>query len=330
VADRERRGPGPLGLAALIGVVGALLLTACTPAAPARPSRSTPAGVPGPSRLSPARRPASSAPVRTAALTAGGRVVTRTIPAGASGFRARPAVIWLPPALTTEPAWRPPVLVLLHGTPGAPGNWVDRGGARATLDAFAAAHGGRAPIVVMPDINGTLHGDTECIRTPYGGDVERYLSVDLPRWVRAHYPTSRGPWAIAGVSEGATCSAVLALRHPSTYAAFGDLSGLGRPTVGDTDDRAATVAALFGGSQSAYDRHDPLWLLAHRRYPTLAGWIEYGADDAAVRAASTRLAAAARTAGIAVRETVAAGRHSWSVWRPALVAMLPWLWRRMS
>lgn len=329
MADRARRGLGRAGttLAALVGLA---VTAGCTSAAP--PPRPVSSALARPSRTSTRSRPrpASTPPVRAADRTSGGRLVTRTIPGGGSGFRARPAVIWLPPALRTQRAWRPPVLELLHGTPGAPTNWVELGGARATLDAFAAAHGGRAPIVVMPDINGSVRGDSECIRTPSGDRVEQYLTVDLPRWVRAHYRTSGRRWAIAGVSEGGTCSAMLALRHPSQYAAFGDLSGLGRPTVGDVDDSATTMRILFGGSRAAYDRHDPFWLLAHHRYPTLSGWVEYGADDVAVRSASTRLAAAARTAGAGVHETVAAGRHSWSVWRPALGAMLPWLWWRVA
>jgi S-formylglutathione hydrolase FrmB len=317
------------GVAAAIGLA---VTAGCTATPPPRPLRSAPSVTTRPSPTLSRRRSASASvlpPAVRAAPRSGGRVVTRSIPGGSSGFRARPAIIWLPPALATQPTWRPPVLELLHGTPGAPTNWVDLGAARTTLNAFAAAHGGRAPIVVMPDINGTARGDTECTRTPYGGNVEQYLAVDLPRWVETHYRVSSARWAVAGVSEGGTCSAMLALRNRSRFAVFGDLSGLARPTVGHTDDSTTTIRILFRGSRSAYDRHDPLWLLDHSRYPTLSGWIEYGADDAAVRSASTRLAAAAHTAGIDVRETAAAGRHSWSVWRPALAAMLPWLWRRI-
>ena len=321
--DRIASGCGRTGYA-IAAVLGATLLTGCgTTAAPVRPTATRPSP-------SAARTHRRTAPSGAAGSASEGRLVARTIPGGRSGFGARSAVIWLPPALATEPSWRPPVLELLHGTPGGPNDWVDLGGAQATFAAFAARHGGRAPIVVMPDINGTPHGDPECIRTPAGGDVEDYLSAVLPQWIRSHYRTSGRRWAIAGVSEGGTCSAVLALRHPSQYGVFGDLSGLARPTVGDTDDSATTIRVLFDGSRAAYDRHDPLWLLAHYRYPTLSGWIEYGAADTAVRLASTAVAAEARTAGIDIRQTVAAGRHSWSVWRPALAAMLPWIWTRLA
>lgn len=56
--------------------------------------------------------------------------------------------------------------MLLHGTPGTPQDWIDGGQAAATADAYAAAHGGRAPILVMPDINGSIDADTECVDSP--------------------------------------------------------------------------------------------------------------------------------------------------------------------
>jgi S-formylglutathione hydrolase FrmB len=221
--------------------------------------------------------------------------------------------------------------MLLHGLPGGPGDWVREGEGVQTLDTFATKHGGRAPIVVMPDINGSAHDDTECITTTYGASVERYLTMDVPRWVEAHYPTRTGQrWAVAGLSEGATCAAMLALVHPKEFSLFGDFSGLVRPTIGDMDDPVATVRVLFHGSRAAYDAHDPLWLLAHRRYPDTAGWLEYGAQDRKGRAAAQSLARAARPAGLRVHVATVPGRHRWPVWQAALRSMLPWVWQRLE
>jgi S-formylglutathione hydrolase FrmB len=197
-----------------------------------------------------------------------------------------------------------------------------------TFDAFARTHGGRAPLVVMPDINGARRQDTECVRTPSGGDVERYLTVDVPRWIAGHLPVTRNHrrWAIAGLSEGGTCAMMLALRHRREFAAFGDLSGLARPTVSDRDDPGRTVRVLFRGSTSDYDRHDPLWLLSHHRYPGLSGWLACGALDRSVRIDQQAVTALARRARITVREDVVPGGHAWKVWRAELRKMLPWLW----
>src|SRR6478609_1181133 len=92
-----------------------------------------------------------------------GQLITRVIPGRSSGFPARAALVYLPPVLRQAPQTRLPVLLLLHGTPGGPGDWVQGGGLARTMDAFAAVHGGRAPLVVMPDINGARGADTECV-----------------------------------------------------------------------------------------------------------------------------------------------------------------------
>jgi S-formylglutathione hydrolase FrmB len=238
--------------------------------------------------------------------------------------------VWVPPIASSSPGTPLPVVQLLHGTPGGPADWV-RAGVVGVLDAFAAEHGGRAPVVVMPDINGARHTDTECVRTSYGADVERYLTDEVPRWVAAHFAVHGGrSWGVVGLSEGGTCAAMLALRHPARYAALGDFSGLDRPTVGDRDDPARTVSDLFAGSRTAYDRHDPLWLLAHDRYPRTSAWIEYGTSDRAVSSDCERVAAAALASGVDVHVERVAGGHEWPVWIAALRAMLPWLAGRLA
>ena len=164
--------------------------------------------------------------------------------------------------------------MLLHGTPGDPTDWVEAGQAQATADAWAARHGGVAPVLVMPDINGTFTDDTECVDSPLG-QVETYLTVDVPAAVRTNLGTlPPGPaWAIAGLSEGGSCAIMLALRHPDLFATFGDFSGLAGPRAGETnDDTADTVAQLFGGSQQAFAAHEPADLLASSRFPHTGGW----------------------------------------------------------
>lgn len=250
-----------------------------------------------------------------------------------TGYVARPAVVYLPPAALRHGAHDLPVLELFHGTQGGPGNWFDKGRLQATADEFAAAHGGRAPVIVAPDVNGNLQADTECIRTASGADVETYLAVDVPRYVRAHFPVSADPrhWAIGGISEGGMCALMIALRHYPQFRALGDMSGIARPTVGgDTDEEAATVRELFYGSQTAYDAHDPTWLLARNRYPQLAAWFVAGAKDSYGLKDQQHVAALARSAGIAVHTGTEPGSHHWVVWARALPDFLAWLWPLIS
>lgn len=254
-----------------------------------------------------------------------------TIPATRSGFAARPALVWVPPAWFARPRPALPVVVLMHGTPGSPQDWADGGMADDTADAFADAHGGRAPILIMPDINGTIDADTECVDGP-AGRVETYLTVDLPEYVRTTFRTAEPgrAWAVAGLSEGGSCATVIALRHPRMFSAFGDYAGLAGPRVGDTnDDTASTISGLFGGSARAFAAHEPADLLATRSYPGTGGWFEVGAQDAQPLAATQMLVPLARRAGIATCEVIVpGGGHTFDVFSRAFSDSLPWLAER--
>lgn len=229
-----------------------------------------------------------------------GIVVGIDIPGSRSRFAARPAQLYLPPAWFTRPRPRLPVVVLLHGSPGAPTDWIDGGMAEQTLDSWAATHHGRTPIVVMPDVNGSLTGDTECVDSP-AGNAETYLAHDLPNFVHSRFftLTPGRSWAIAGLSEGGQCALTLALRHPDVYGAFGDFGGLAGPRIGNTNAIGDTVAVLFHGSWHAFELHEPTYLLTHGHYRhLLAGWFEVGARDTGPARAARELAALATRAGI--------------------------------
>lgn len=256
-----------------------------------------------------------------------GRVVQMDVPGTVSHFHARPAWVWLPPVYFDQPTERLPVVELLGGTPGSPSTWVTNGGAAGTADAFAATHGGIAPIVVMPDSNGSLWGDSECVNST-DGQVETYLTVDVPAFARRVLDSASGvgSLAVAGLSEGGSCSVMLALRHPHEYAAFGDYSGLAAPSVENVVAPAATTRALFGGSTTAYEAHDPAFLLHRGRFRPMAGWFEVGGTDTPCLDAQAALAALARRAGITVATEVDPGQgHSFAVWRDAFQHSLPFL-----
>jgi S-formylglutathione hydrolase FrmB len=257
-----------------------------------------------------------------------GTLVRKIIPGVVDHYAPRPALVYVPAIAERQPALRLPVLVLLHGTPGAPEDWTDKGAAVATADAFAARHGGLAPIIVMPDINGSYHGDSECIRTPSGGDVEHYLQITLPQWVIAHLPADRDRrhWAVAGLSEGGTCAAMLALSEPHDWAAFADMSGLAHLTLGKYDDPALARRVLFDGSSEDFDTHDPMWLAEHHRYTGLSAWIFSGAGDVVARRQQALMVRSARASGIRTTEVVGPGAHRWPVWAAAFQQALPWLW----
>jgi S-formylglutathione hydrolase FrmB len=271
---------------------------------------------------------AAEAGAATGVLPANGQVVTVDLPGTTSGFAARQALVYLPPAWSARPRPALPVLLLLHGTPGDPSNWTEGGAAQTTTDAWAAQHSGMGPVLVMPDINGSLTGDTECVDSPLG-NVETYLTVDVPATVQRLFGTAPPgkQWAVAGLSEGGVCSIMLALRHPALFPTFGDYSGLLGPRLGDDNaDTADTVTELFGGSPAQFQAHEPAALLAAQRFPGLGGWFQVGADDTDPVAAAQQLVPLATAAGISTCLVVMPGlSHTFDVWSAAYRDSLPWM-----
>ncbi len=265
-------------------------------------------------------------------VPAKGKVVEIAIPAKTSGFDARPAQVYVPPAWFERPRPQLPVIVLLPGEPSQTSDWTRAGFADVTSDAFAKEHRGKAPIVVMADENGTITDDTECVDGKLG-NVEQYLTVDVPAFVERRFHTATRPqqWAIAGLSEGGMCSLMLSLRNPDVYPTFADYSGLLGPRSGDTNAVGTTVGDLFGGSQAEFDQHEPGVLLRTNRYPQLGGWFEVGSADPDPLAAQNELVPLARAAGIATcAVTIPGGEHTFPVWAQAFRDSLPWMAGRLG
>jgi S-formylglutathione hydrolase FrmB len=268
-------------------------------------------------------------------VPAQGQVVPIKIPGLKSGFQARPAQVYLPPAWFARSRPALPVIMLLHGEPGDPSNWVEGGNAAATTDAWAAAHGGVAPVLVMPDINGSDVADTECVDSPVG-NAETYLTVDVPAVVQKEFGTKPpgAGWAVAGLSEGGSCALMLTLRHPQLFATFGDFGGLVGPRVSDTnDDTASTVTELFSGSQQVFAAHEPATLLGsvNPAYRALGGWFQVGGDDGQPLAAAQQLVPLAQQAGITTCLVVVPGAgHTFDVWSAAFSSSLPWMAGRLG
>ena len=134
-----------------------------------------------------------------------GTVGTVTIPGTVSGFTARSALVYLPPAalVPNPPVLR--VLVMFAGQPGMPAAVFTAGRLAATMDAYAAGHNGLAPIVVAPDQLGRANQNPMCVDSPLGNS-ETYLTRDVPTWIRSHLQVSDDPryWAVAAAEPAAT------------------------------------------------------------------------------------------------------------------------------
>lgn len=250
-----------------------------------------------------------------------GKVGAVTIPATVSGFSARTADVYLPPAALVAHPPVLPVLVLFPGQPGHPSDMLMAGRATADLNTFAAAHHGLAPIVVAPDQLGASDRNPMCVDSPLGNSAT-YLTVDVPSWIKSHLKVSSNPryWAVGGFSQGGTCATQFGFGHPDLFGSVIDISGELAPTIG-----AETVAKGFGGSVAAYDAAKPLTLLArHAPYSDSWAFFGVGALDAKYTRYALALQAGANAAGVTTSLTRSPNTsHDWNTVRYLLKQAIP-------
>jgi Putative esterase len=263
---------------------------------------------------------------KTGKLPDHGATLAVTIPGENLRFTPRQAYVWVPPAWFGRGRPELPVIELMHGTPGQPSDWTRASFADATSLAFAEQHKGVAPILVMPDINGSLTGDSECVDSAVYGQVETYLTKTVPAYMRKNFnaATTTGSFALAGLSEGGMCATMMALNYPKEFPVFANYSGDESPQYQSFSPQQ-TISDLFGGSAASYDAHNPPYLLTHRQYAGLAGWFEAGAQDPHALQAAHALQPLAAKAGIDTCIATPPGAHSFDFWTQAFRDSLPWL-----
>ena len=266
----------------------------------------------------------------TGADAALGTVGTVTIPATVSGFVPRQALVYLPPAARVAHPPVLPVIEVFSGQPGSPDDLFVSGRLDAVLNSYAAAHQGLAPIVVVPDQLGAPDQNPMCVDSALG-NVATYLTVDVPAWVRAHFSVAAAPggWAIAGFSEGGTCSIQLGAEHPELFGTILDISGEITPKAGAP---AATIQAGFAGNAAAYAAAAPTAVLArHAPYADLAVIFAVGGNDARYRAWASTLRDAATHAGASTHLIISPGTaHDWYTVNYAWTQALPLIMQRLG
>jgi len=258
-----------------------------------------------------------------AGMPAKGELSQVSIPPTLSGFTARPAWIYLPPAALATPPARLPVLLLLAGQPGSPRDWIDAGQLPQMMDGYAAGHHGLAPIVVMADGTGSEFGNPMCLDSRLG-KAQTYLTRDVPDWVRGHLAVAGDAqgWAVAGLSYGGTCSIQFVTNTADVFKSFIDISGQSEPTLGT---RSETVQQAFGGDVAAFTAVNPVDIMARQKFPGTAGLVAVGTGDRMYGPEQRVVYAACLKAGMQVQLLLYPGGHSWQVWRPALQDNLDWL-----
>ncbi|WP_260855713.1 esterase family protein [Curtobacterium sp. 9128] len=256
-------------------------------------------------------------------MPAAGRVGSVRIPGTRSGFPARPAVVYLPPAALTADPPTLPVVVSLSGQPGSPSDMFTAGGLATVLDAYAAAHHGLAPIVVSADQLAVPGHNTMCVDSEVG-NAATYITQDVPAWITGHLrvtPDRRG-WGLIGFSQGATCANQFLTGDPDRFSAALAISSELYPV-----DRSPQNSAdeAFGGSLARWRAAAPSALMAaNEPYADTSLWLTAGSSDHEFVENARKLGAAAERAGIhtSIRSAPGSG-HDWNTVQWSLREDLP-------
>jgi enterochelin esterase-like enzyme len=247
-----------------------------------------------------------------------GRVEAIHIPAPSSDRMPGSSLTWIytPPGYE-ESTERLPVVYLVHGSPGAGGDWFAAGNVPAVMDVLLEHKLVEPMIVVGMDVNGTGPSaeDTECLDSTTGGSqVETYISDTVIPWIDGEYRTA-ADWehrAIGGFSSGGFCAIDQGLRNPSLYGVILALDTTGDPGSGGTA-MLATKAQWQEHDATAYASTIPL---PHK----VAVFVDLaGANHGQPRKDSTAIAAdlEARGQDVLLREEPHLS-HTWNFARAAI------------
>ncbi|MCT9820909.1 alpha/beta hydrolase-fold protein [Microbacterium sp. W1N] len=240
-----------------------------------------------------------------AGMPAKGTRGTQKIPATASGFDARDAGIYLPPAALGADAPALPLVIMMMGQPGNP----DPTAIGDVLDEFAAQHDGLAPIVIVADQLGQdgadpAGNDPACADSQGFGNARTYITTDVVAWAKQNLHIIDDPryWVIAGYSNGGGCAITYGAAFPEKWKNILDVSGEEFPGSERVDQ---TLATVYGGDQSAFEASKPVTIMQKApagAYRGMTAVFTAGSDDPGFSAASVKLADQAKAVGMTVTQ----------------------------
>jgi enterochelin esterase-like enzyme len=237
-----------------------------------------------------------------AGMPATGKFGTVTIPNTASGFVARPAYLYLPPAALVPNPPALPVLIMMMGQPGGPESSALF---LPTLNAMAAANRGLGPIVLTIDQIGSPTKNPLCIDSP-AGKVHTYVMTDVVNYIRAnlHVATGRRYWAVGGYSNGGECALSFGAKHPDVFGSILDISGEIGPSLGSA---STTLRLGFGGNTAAYDAEQPLTIMKATHYTDTLAIFTSGSKDSVYTPQGAIAEAAAKAVGMTTARFIGPG-----------------------
>jgi len=261
------------------------------------------------------------------AQTIAGKMTRIRFPSAALG-EGRTMYIYTPPDYDTDRSKVYPVIVLLHGTPGACLDWAGKGDCNRRFEKAVAA--GKIPpaILVFPDGHGPhWKGGSEWADDVSGQcKMETAITSDLPHFLKAHYRVSPDPnqWTIGGLSEGGYGAANLTVRHPDVFRNALIFSGDFKvKDEWDDDDK------VFGSDPAVRSANSPLEAIHNGPTETrrkLRFYIAIGMDDDEdLQTEGALFMTTAKSLGADGRFVREPGKHAWDFWSNQFSASLPYL-----
>jgi poly(3-hydroxybutyrate) depolymerase len=225
-----------------------------------------------------------------------------SIPATASGFRARDAHLYLPPAALVPNPPALPIVIMMMGQPGGPEQ--DRSAVRE-LNSLARDHQGLAPILLTIDQLGSPFRNPVCVDSDIG-HVYTYLTTDVVNFVRRNLnvDSRRTQWAVGGYSNGGECALSFGAKRPDLFGSILDISGELEPLNGSEEN---TISTIFRGDREAFAAEEPANILKRHHYANELAIFTSGSADPVYTPQAATAAADAAAAGMTARRFVGAG-----------------------
>ncbi|MCX3060930.1 alpha/beta hydrolase [Streptomyces beihaiensis] len=218
-----------------------------------------------------------------------------------------------------------PVVMLLHGVPGSPQTWLDRGGMPGRFRDLVGQGLAHEAILVMPIVDpGGV--DTDCTDLPHRRTAT-WIASDVTDLISRNFRTLPSPrgWGLMGLSTGGYCAARLPLQFPDKFAAGAALDP--DPLTGDPDvvedarlrARTSPMGLLRAARTTPLKPSPALFLATSKQDPdSPPSYIDRFREDAA-------------GTGVEVAtDVVPRGGHNWNTWQGMYPKALPWLDGRLD
>ena len=239
-----------------------------------------------------------------------GRLVTTTLHSGALGRRER-VLVYTPPGYSASSTRRYPVVILLHGVPGRPEEFVDHG-VVGRLDRLIATGAIPPVIAALPAGSDHPEDDNEWADSEVrvGERWESFLASDLVRWLDARYRTTarRAGRAIGGDSMGAFGAMNVALHHRDEFAAVSAWSGYFNANTPSVHHPGSPLWRAYSPQLYAGSLQPPLRSLHPRISFYVGGHDQFAAENVAFDRRLTSLGVPHRFA------LVRGAGHGWDLW----------------